>query len=504
MTNEILTPAEMGQADQATIKAGVHDGYRLMRNAGGAIARHLLRYHGEASEFHILCGPGNNGGDGYVVADILKASGASIRLWTNGTPKARTDAALAANDCNLEAQDITNFKPTPGSVIVDALFGAGLNREVTGKAAAAIKLANASDCHRIAIDVPSGLDGLTGQVLGTAFNAHTTITFFRKKPAHLLYPGTTLCGDLIVADIGISDDVLKSIQPQCFENTPALWQAQLPEAAENTHKYARGHVVAFSGGATSTGAARMSALAAARSGAGAVTILSPEEALAANAAHLTSIMLQKCENRHDLASFTESRKVAAFVLGPAFGIGDKAREFALALLSETHAGLVFDADVITSFKDDREKLFDATAKSDDIRLVLTPHEGEFKRLFPELTEISTPSKVERARAAAKLAHAVVIYKGADTVIASPDGRAAINANGTPFLATAGSGDVLAGLIAGLMAQGMPAFEAACAAVFVHGAAAHELGFGLIAEELPATAGKIIGLLLANKALSDFH
>ncbi|MEP7455016.1 NAD(P)H-hydrate dehydratase [Phyllobacterium sp. SB3] len=504
MTNEILTPAEMGQADQATIKAGVHNGYRLMRNAGGAITRHLLRHHGDATEFHILCGPGNNGGDGYVVADILKSSGASVSLWESSRPTPGTDAALAAKDCPVEVQDIAGFKPTPGSVIVDALFGAGLNREVMGNVAAAIRLANASDCSRIAIDVPTGVDGLTGQVLGTAFHAHTTITFFRKKPAHLLYPGRTLCGNLIVAEIGIGDDVLNSIQPQCFENTPALWQSQLPETAENTHKYARGHVVAFSGGATSTGAARMSALAAARSGAGAVTILSPEEALAANAAHLTSIMLHKCENRHDLASFTETRKVAAFVLGPAFGIGDKAREFALTLLSETHAGLVFDADVITSFKDDRETLFDMTAKSGDIRLVLTPHEGEFKRLFPELSETNTPSKVERARTAAKFAHAIVIYKGADTVIASPDGRAAINANGTPFLATAGSGDVLAGLTAGLMSQGMPAFEAACAAVYVHGAAAHELGFGLIAEELPATAGKIIGLLFANKALSDFH
>ncbi|EJN01643.1 bifunctional ADP-dependent NAD(P)H-hydrate dehydratase/NAD(P)H-hydrate epimerase [Phyllobacterium sp. YR531] len=498
MTHEILTPAEMSEADAATIKAGIHDGYRLMRNAGNAIARHLLRYYGDASEFHVLCGPGNNGGDGYVVAEILECSGASVRLWATCQPKPGTDAALAAKACPVDAKDISDFTPSPGSVIVDALFGAGLNRELSGKAAAAIKSANEPGCHRVAIDVPSGLDGLTGHVLGTALNADATITFFRKKPAHLLYPGRTLCGEVIVADIGIADDVLNAIEPRCFENTPALWQSQLPRTEENTHKYARGHVAVFSGGSTSTGAARMSALTAARSGAGAVTLLSPEEALAANAAHLTSIMLHKCENRHDLALFTETRKVAAFVLGPAFGIGVKAREFALALLSETDAGLVFDADVITSFKDERDALFDATARLDDIRLVLTPHEGEFKRLFPEINQTAMPSKVERARAAAKLAGAIIIYKGADTVIASPDGRAAINSNGTPLLATAGSGDVLAGLTAGLLAQGMPTFEAACAAVFVHGAAAHALGFGLIAEDLPAAAGKIIGQLLANK------
>lgn len=498
MTNEILTPAEMNEADQSTIKAHVHDGYRLMLNAGNAIASHLLRHHGDASQFHILCGPGNNGGDGYVVANILSASGASVNLWALGKPKHRTDATQAAKDCPVKARDIAGFKPAHADVIVDALFGAGLNRKLSGAAAAAINIANESGARRVAVDVPSGLDGLTGQALGTTLLADTTITFFRKKPAHLLYPGRILCGEVIVADIGIADSVLTEINPQCFENTPALWKAQLPVLDENTHKYARGHVGVFSGGATSTGAARMSALAAARSGAGAVTLLSPEEALVANAAHLTSIMLHKCENRRDLATFTETRRVAAFVLGPAFGVGLKAREFALALLNETRAGVVFDADVITAFKDDRETLFNAAAAFGDVRLVLTPHEGEFKRLFPELTETNMPFKVERARTAAKLACAVVIYKGADTVIASPDGRAAINANGTPLLATAGSGDVLAGLTAGLMAQGMSAFEAACAAVFIHGAAAHHLGFGLIAEDLPAAAGKIIGKLLANQ------
>ncbi|MHC1548854.1 NAD(P)H-hydrate dehydratase [Phyllobacterium sp. K27] len=496
MANEILTPAQMSQADQLTIKAGVHDGYRLMLNAGNAIARHLLHHHGDASEFHVLCGPGNNGGDGYVVASVLGACGAAVNLWTTGEPKPGTDAAQAAADCPIKARDIASFSPSPASAIVDALFGAGLDRKVSGAAAAAISLANKSDCRRIAVDIPSGLDGLTGQVLGTAFQADTTITFFRKKPAHLLYPGRALCGEVFLVDIGIAESVLTAIKPRCFENTPALWQAYLPALEENTHKYARGHVAVFSGGATSTGAARLSALAAARSGAGAVTILSPQEALAANAAHLTSIMLHKCETRHDLASFTETRKAAAFVLGPAFGVGRKAREFALTLLSETRDALVFDADVITSFKDDREVLFNAAEKPDNIRLVLTPHEGEFKRLFPELAEI--PSKMERAHAAAKLAHAVVIYKGADTVIASPDGRAAINANGTPLLATAGSGDVLAGLTAGLMAQGMPAFEASCAAVFIHGAAAHHLGFGLIAEDLPAATAKIIGTLVTNR------
>jgi len=497
MTHDILTPEEMGEADRLTIAAGLCDGYSLMLNAGAAIARHLLANHGDASDFHVLCGPGNNGGDGYVVARLLTESGAAVDVWSSGEPKPKTDAARALQDCPVQSRPIGEFRPTSGSLVVDALFGAGLNKAVTGEAADAIERANEASVTRIAVDVPSGLDGLTGQPLGPVFNADCTVTFFRKKPGHLLYPGRHLCGELIVADIGIHEDVLEAIQPRCFENTPYLWRELLPAPEANTHKYKRGHVAVFSGGATATGAARLSALAAARSGAGAVTLLSPAEALAVNAAHLTSIMLSRCDHPEDLRSFIETRKASAFVLGPGFGIGEKARDFALALLRNQTAKLVFDADAITSFQDRPDVLFNAAESVPEIRLVLTPHEGEFKRLFPDIAESTLPSKLERARAAAVRAHAIVIYKGADTVIASPDGRAAINTNGTPVLATAGSGDVLAGLAAGLMAQGMPAFEAACAAVFIHGAAARHLGFGLIAEDLPAAAAFVLSDLLGN-------
>jgi len=497
LAHEILTPAEMGEADRLTIAAGPGDGYSLMLSAGTAIARHLLAHHGDASEFHILCGPGNNGGDGSVIASILAESGASVRVWSTGAPKDKTDAARALQDCPATPHPIDGFEPTTGSLIVDALFGAGLDRPVTGKAAAAIARANDAEVLRVAVDIPSGLDGSTGQPLGPVFKADCTITFFRKKPGHLLYPGRVLCGDLIVAAIGIKDDVLAAIEPRCFENMPDLWQNLLPAPDVDTHKYKRGHVAVFSGGATATGAARLSALGAARSGAGAVTILSPDEALTANAAHLTAIMLSRCDHKEDLRSFIEKRKPSAFVLGPGFGIGDKARELALLLLQDPTARLVFDADAITSFQDYHDTLFAAAKRSPDIRLVLTPHEGEFNRLFPDIFEAETPSKLERARAAAIRANAVVIYKGADTVIASPDGRAAINTNGTPLLATAGSGDVLAGLTAGLMAQGMPPFEAACAAVYIHAAAARHVGFGLIAEDLPMAAAKVIASLLGN-------
>ncbi|TXR46483.1 NAD(P)H-hydrate dehydratase [Phyllobacterium endophyticum] len=495
MAYEILTPVEMGKADKLTIAAGPYDGYGLMLNAGSAIAHRLLADDGDASAFHILCGPGNNGGDGYVVARLLAESGASVHVWSYGKPAAQTDAAMALQDCPVQPRPIAEFQPTPGSVIVDALFAAGLNKAVTGEAAEAIERANAAAARRVAVDIPSGLDGLTGLPLGPVFHAGRTITFFRKKPGHLLYPGRTLCGELVVADIGIRKDVLAAIKPRCFENTPHLWCERLPAPEANTHKYKRGHVAVFSGGATATGAARLSALAAARAGAGAVTVLSPGEALAVNAAHLTSIMLARCDHNQDLQTFVETRKASAFVLGPGFGIGERARAFALALLGYQPAQLVFDADAITSFEKHPDVLFHAAGSTAEIRLVLTPHEGEFKRLFPDIAGSETGSKVERAREAAARAHAIIIYKGADTVIASPDGRAAINTNGTPLLATAGSGDVLAGLVASLMAQGMPPFEAACAAVFIHAAAARSLGFGLIAEDLPAVTAIVLGDLM---------
>jgi len=494
MAYEILTPTEMNEADRLTIAAGPENGYALMLNAGEGIVRYLLAEHGEVPEFHILCGPGNNGGDGYVIARTLAENGVIVQVWSSGAPKAGSDAAQALDNCPVSPMPIESFDPRPGSLVVDALFGAGLDRPVAGKTAAALERANAASVRRVAVDVPSGLDGATGQPLGAAFKADSTITFFRKKPGHLLYPGRTLCGDLFVIDIGIKDEVLTTIEPHCFENAPALWRANLPSPGVDTHKYRRGHVAVFSGGATSTGAARLSALAAARSGAGAVTILSPGDALAVNAAHVTSIMLSRCDHEQDLSEFIAARAPSAFVIGPGFGIGERTRTLALQLLQQTSGRFVFDADAITSFKDRPEALFAAAQRLPEPQIVLTPHEGEFKRLFPDLDSQTMPSKLERARTAAARSNGVIVYKGPDTVIAAPDGRAAINTNGTPNLATAGSGDVLSGLVAGLMAQGMAPFDAACAAVHVHAAAGRDCGFGLIAEDLPAAAAKALAAL----------
>ncbi|MBZ9759581.1 NAD(P)H-hydrate dehydratase [Mesorhizobium sp. CA8] len=489
MRNELLSPAEMAEADRLAIAAGPLDGYRLMQRAGEAVAAVVLARYPGAKRVHVLCGPGNNGGDGYVVARLLAEAGVDVALWTSGKPRAGSDAALAAADCALERHPLSAFTAEAGSLVVDAIYGAGLSKPLTGDAKGAVDAVTRLNLPVIAIDLPSGVSGESGQILGSAFSAAVTVTFARKKPGHLLLPGRERCGEIVLADIGIRDEIIDAIAPQAFENRPRLWIANFPAPAVDTHKYRRGHASVFSGGPSATGAARLAALAAARSGAGAVTVLSPANAMQVNAAHLTSIMLRKVDAIEDVHDLLGDRRPSAFVLGPGFGIGDKARDFTLAALAKNRQdggveGLVLDADGITSFRDAASTLFEAAARPDAPALIMTPHEGEFARLFADIAADKALSKLTKAREAALRANAMIVYKGADSVIASPDGRTAINSNGAPWLATAGSGDVLAGLIAGLLAQGMPAFEAACAGVWIHAEAGSRFGPGLIAEDLP--------------------
>ncbi|MGD9914705.1 MAG: NAD(P)H-hydrate dehydratase [Rhizobiaceae bacterium] len=482
---ELLTPAEMAEADRLTIRAGLVDGIALMRRAGEAVVALILERFPAATGVAVLAGPGNNGGDGYVIAECLRRSGVPVTLWRAQPPVAGTDAALAVSECSVGAQDLAAFAPQPGWIVVDALFGAGLGRPVDGVYAEALARTEAAGATIIAVDLPSGVSGDSGAVLGKAVAAELTVTFFRKKPGHLLQPGRALCGETIVSDIGIRADVLQAIGPTTVENLPVNWLAQFPRARDDTHKYRRGHVAVFSGGPSATGAARLSAMAAARSGAGAVTMLSPSNALLVNAAHLTSIILREAGSLDETLAFMAERKPAAFVFGPGLEPKPKLAAFAADLLGGTaHAPCtaVFDASALTAFGHAPSLLFEASRRAGAPRIVLTPHDGEFARLFPDLA--GEPSKLRRARAAAQIANAVIVLKGPDTVIAAPDGRAAINSNGTPLLATAGSGDVLSGLVAGLAAQGMPTFQAACAAVWIHAEAARAFGPGLIAEDLP--------------------
>ncbi|MCO5159387.1 MAG: NAD(P)H-hydrate dehydratase [Aquamicrobium sp.] len=492
---EVLTPAEMAEADRLAAEIGPNDGYGLMRNAGAAILRAVLTRYPQAQGFDVLCGPGNNGGDGYEVARLLHEAGMPVAVWREGRPRPGSDAERAAGRCPVAPRPLDDFAPQPGGVVIDALYGAGLARALDGAAALAAERCRAAGAAVIAVDLPSGLSGESGRAVGAVFAADLTVTFFRLKPAHLIEPGRALCGEVALADIGIPDAVLETIAPKTFRNLPALWSAALPRPRRDQHKYSRGHVAVLSGGPSSTGAARLTALAAARIGAGAVSIWSPGNALAVNAAHLTSIMVRKVDAPDGLAAAFEARRPDAMVIGPGFGLDRPLRETVIEALRLTgKRALVLDADALTAFRDAPDALFAAIAAS-EANAVLTPHEGEFARLYPDLAADEGLSKLTRARAAAARAGAVVILKGPDTVIAAPDGRAAINENGSPWLATAGSGDVLAGMVAGLCAQKMPAFEAACAAVRLHAEAASRFGPGLIAEDLPGLLPALLRELL---------
>jgi hydroxyethylthiazole kinase-like uncharacterized protein yjeF len=334
--------------------------------------------------------------------------------------------------------------------------------------------------------VPSGIDGSTGEVRGVAVCATTTVTFFRLKPGHLLLPGRTHCGEVSVADIGIPASVLAAIRPKTFVNEPSLWLAQFPWPKQESHKYARGHAVVVSGPLYSTGAARLGARGALRMGAGLVTVASPRDALAVNAAQLTAIMVREADDARGLKSLLADRRKNAVLIGPGVGAGERTKEMVLAAFG-SEAAIVLDADALTCFAKDPSPLFKAVA-SRAAPVVLTPHDGEFARLFGDLA--SAP-KLERTREAAARSGAIIVLKGADTVVATPDGTASINATTSPWLATAGTGDVLAGMSLGLLAQGMPGFQAASAAVWLHGAAARVFGPGLIAEDLPEMLPKVL-------------
>jgi NAD(P)H-hydrate epimerase len=468
----------MAKADKAAVALGMPVA-TLMENAGAAVARAIMA-RWSLRPVLVLCGVGNNGGDGYVAARLLAEAGWPVRVGALGAPGGA--AIDAASRWTGPVESLSPSLVETDGLVLDALFGAGLSRPLDGVAAA---LAVAMDPRRvIAVDLPSGVRG-DGAVLGPAFNACLTVTFARKKPAHVLYPARARCGEVVLADIGVPDAAIDSVGALAWENHPDIWRAQFPWPAAETHKHRRGRVAIASGGPSRTGAARLAARGALRSGAGLVTVLSPPSAVLVNAAHLTAIMLESVADENELAA--RAAAFDAIVIGPAYGLGESTRRAVVAAAAQ-RVTLVLDADALTSFTDEPQELFSLLHDG----CVLTPHEGEFGRLFPDLSNEN--SKLVRARTAAARAGCTIVLKGPDTVIAAADGRAAVNVNAPPFLATAGSGDVLAGMIAGLAAQGMPLWQASCAAVWLHGEAGANLGPGLIAEDLSEALPAVLAQL----------
>ncbi|MFM8819187.1 MAG: NAD(P)H-hydrate dehydratase [Phenylobacterium sp.] len=477
----ILTVAEMARADKAAVASGTPTTV-LMQRAGRAVAR-AVEARFERQPVLVLCGPGDNGGDGYVAATELAAHGWPVTVEalsppaTEASREARAGWSGPIADWGGGGQE---------SLIVDALFGAGLNRPLESGVVRRLEALSARAPQVVAVDLPSGLSGDTGRPAGgAALSAALTVTFHARKPAHALLPGREFCGEVVVADIGLGQ-----ASSQLFENDPDLWLERFPWPQASGHKHSRGRLGVISGGPWRTGASRLAARSGLRIGAGVVTLVSPRDALPVNAAHLEAVMLQAADSAEEVGQACAD--MDAVVVGPAAGIDDATRDKVLAL-GRTGAALVIDADAISVFRTAPAELF-ALMDLDD---VLTPHEGEFVRLFPGLLAISQ-NRISAAREAARTAGAVVLLKGGDTVVAHPDGRAAVSLNAPPWLATAGSGDVLAGLIGGLLAQGANGFDAACAGAWIHAEAAERFGPGLISEDLPDLAPQVLSDLYARQ------
>jgi NAD(P)H-hydrate epimerase len=470
--NALLTVEEMARADAFAVAAGVAS-LDLMERAGEAVAR-LLMERWPKQPVAVLCGPGNNGGDGFVAARHLLAAGWPAKVHLLGSRDAlKGDAAANAQRFQGEVVPLATDALAGVGLAVDALFGAGLARPLEGSARQAIDAVNERRLACVAVDIPSGVHGDTGQVLGAAPRSALTVTFFRPKPGHFLMPGRELAGELAVADIGIPAAALSEIRPRAHLNGPELWLDFFPWPKPAGNKYSRGHALVV-GGTEMTGAARLAAQAARRIGAGLVTIAAAPYVVPVYAAGAPGVIVAAVRDDGAFRRLLGDPRKNAVLVGPGAGVTAGTRRRTLAALASGKAA-VLDADAISAFEGEAEKLFEAIRGP----CLMTPHEGEFGRLFKLAGD-----KLSRARAAAEASRAVVLLKGPDTVIAAPGGRAVIDAHGPPDLATAGAGDVLAGLALGLLAQGVDPFDAASAAAWVQGEAARAFGPGLIAEDLP--------------------
>ncbi|MEM7774548.1 MAG: NAD(P)H-hydrate dehydratase [Pseudomonadota bacterium] len=510
---ELLTTEEMAKADRLAVAAGVPS-LTLMENAGRAIADEAMRMVSPGRRvpgrrIQVLCGPGNNGGDGFVAARLLKARGFDVAVSLYGhRDRLRGDAAAMAARWDGPIRPLIQQAPRPshsgsipaGSVdvptvgpndglVIDALFGAGLRGDDPDGELRRLFLALSAipdEIPVLAVDVPSGIDGSTGRSLATGTGspgeclwANRTVTFFRRKPGHLLFPGADACGDVLCVDVGIPPGVLQDIDPQAFANDPELWRDLFPQPSRRAHKYNRGSVLVVSGGLEMSGAARLVARGALRVGAGLVTVAAPPSSVQAHAAQLNAVILRQGQTPDALQKLLADGRLNAVIIGPGLGRGDDVLAQITTVLA-SDAAVVCDADALTAIGQAQDEIFALIKAKPDRPVVFTPHDGEFGRVF----DGGTGSKLERARAAAAMSGAIIMLKGPDTVVAAPDGRAAINANAPPYLATAGSGDVLAGILGGLIAQGMPAWQAAAAGVWLHGDCAGRFGPGLISEDLP--------------------
>lgn len=475
---EILTAEEIRRAEKITIDGGT-SGFDLMQAAGNAVAAEITSTI-DPCPVLVLCGPGNNGGDGFIIAAKLKSLSWAVRVACLVKKTAlKGDAAQAAQkwDGEIEALN-SNLALRDSKLVIDAIYGTGFKGALEPELITLLDKIRTKKCAVVAVDVPSGVEATSATVAEGTLKADLTITFARRKPVHLIAPARHVCGRILRKDIGIADETISQTGSNCFENNPALWLANFPVPDHASHKYSRGHALVYAG-SERTGAGCLAAMAAQRAGAGIVSIACAPAVRQICATARASLLVENCADVETFKELLRDQRKTATVIGPgALGCditAEALREYTLAALAHNRA-CVLDGDIFTAFADKPVTLFE---KLDPARHVLTPHAGEVLRLYGDFKG----SKLDQARSAASKSNAVIVFKGSETVIAEPSGLAVVDIGGPPTLATAGSGDVLAGLIAGLAAQGMPVFFAACAAVWLQGAAARKAGLGLVAEDI---------------------
>ena len=441
----VLTAAEMRAAEAAAIAAGASEQI-LMERAGAATAEAIRRYAGPVPAL-VLCGPGNNGGDGYVIARALAERGVAVRVAALGEP--RTEAARAAREAwKGEVEDIAAAAPAP--LLVDALFGTGLARPLDEPLSQRLLALARAARVRVAVDLPSGAATDDGAILSPVPDFDLTVTFASLKPSHLLQPAARHMGRIVVADIGVeaSSAVAETARPSLRRPGP------------DDHKYTRGYVLVVGG--VMPGAAELAASAACRAGAGYV-------ALVGGGGNVPRAVVRVPRDR--LRDRLRDKRIGAVVVGPGLGSDMEAWETLAAVMESPHP-VVADGDALRLFAE-----MGCSWMGSD-RLIVTPHAGEFDHMFGD-----AGSKIGAAREASARTGMIVVYKGPDTVVAEPEGRVGISAQAPHWLASAGTGDVLAGIVAAVRAAGLEPFEAACAGVWLHARAGELAGPGLVADAL---------------------
>jgi len=471
--NEIFNSVEMKMFEK--VQFSKKDSYFYMQKAGKSVFNFINSNFKSSKPIIVLCGPGNNGGDGFVIAKYLLNHGFPTKVYIYPVKESyKGDALKALNEFKGEFKKIDFFKLQKNALIVDALFGIGLKRNIKSKLGKIFKLINKSNNPVVSVDIPSGVCSNTGEILGNALRADFTITFHRKKIGHVIGFGKEFCGKLKVTDIGFSQKRLKFKRQ---ENSPDIWKRYFPWKKTSEHKYSRGRVVVYGGQKEFTGATILSAQAALKTGTGSVKILCSKNTLQIYSIKFPSVLKKEINSIYQLEAFLKKEKITSFLIGPGAGSTKKIKEITKLILKKVKY-VVLDADALTCFQGDLKSLYSLLNKDK----IITPHIGEFHKIFPNIKK--NLNSVDKALIASRMIRSNIILKGPNTVIVSHNKKIVINDHASPELAVIGSGDVLSGLVVSLIGRKkMDPFLAGCAATWLHGDVAKNYGKGLIAEDI---------------------